>query len=98
MFSAVFPVSNPFLTGGVFEAESAEFHSFFLYGAVMERAGCTHSEFAFAASAPALCFSVVGRTESTGEATDADLHMAEVHLLQPTESLLLSLSLILAFS
>jgi hypothetical protein len=71
---------SPSGAGCAFVAEPAEFYSFLLEGAIVKRAGCTHSKLAFASSASAFGFSVVGWAESAGEAANSDFNVTYLHL------------------
>ncbi len=71
----------PSLASYIFRAEAAKLNISLLDGAVVKRARCTHSEFAFAPSTLALGFPVVRGTESTGESANAHFLMADVQVV-----------------
>ena len=75
-FSEFFPLG----TSVIFIAEPAEVYAFFLDGAGVEWAYCTHSVFAFASFALAFGFPVVSGAESAGKTANSDFNVTFLHL------------------
>lgn len=80
MFFGGFSEFSPLGTSVIFITEPAEVYAFFLDGAGVEWAYCTHSVFAFASFALAFGFPVVGGAEPARKAANSDFNVTFFHL------------------